>query len=74
MGIAFLWKRGYRIFKFSRNKLFASNKKHIGNHTLMFDMFYSYMSVVCTYHIVEVSLTIIFLVWLFFVDLIVAQI
>ena len=39
-----------KVFKAARNKLFASNKKQIYNHTLMLDMLHSYMSVVCTYH------------------------
>ena len=38
------------VFKADRNKLFASSEKQIDNHTLMPDMFYSYMSVMCTYH------------------------
>ena len=38
------------VFKSDRNKLYASNKRKIDNHTLMFDMLHSYMSVVCTYH------------------------
>ena len=38
------------VFKAVRNKLFASNKRQIDNHTLMLDMLHSYMSVVCTYH------------------------
>ena len=42
-------------FKADRNKLFASNKKQIDNHTLMRDMLHSNMSVVCTYHCIGVS-------------------
>ena len=38
------------VFKADRNKLFASNKKQIDNHTLMLDMLHWYMSAVCTYH------------------------
>ena len=38
------------VFKADRNKLFASNKRQIENHTLMLDMLRSYMSVVRTYH------------------------
>ena len=38
------------VFKADRNKPFASNKRLIDNHTLLFDMLHSYMSVVCTYH------------------------
>ena len=38
------------VFKADRSKLFASNKRQIDNHTLMLDMLYSYISVVCTYH------------------------
>ena len=37
-----------RVFKDDRNKLFASNEKQIDNHTLMLDILYKYMSVVCT--------------------------
>ena len=44
------------VFKAARNKLFASNGKQIDSHTLMLDMLHSYMSVVYTYTIVEVSL------------------
>ena len=36
------------VFKADRNKLFASNKRQIDNHTLMLDILRSYMSVVCT--------------------------
>ena len=35
------------VFKADRSKLFA-NCTH--NHTLMLDIFHSYMSVMCTYH------------------------
>ena len=38
------------VLKADRNKLFASNEEQIDNHTLLFDMFHSNMSVVCTYH------------------------
>ena len=44
------------VFKSDRNKLYASNKRKIDNHTLLLDMLHSYMSVVCTYMIVEASL------------------
>ena len=44
------------VFKDDRNKLFASNEKQIGNHTsLILEMLYSYMSVVCIYHCIGVS-------------------
>ena len=38
------------MFKADRGKLFATNEKQIDNHTLMLDMFQSYMLVVCTYY------------------------
>ena len=45
------FKRGDTdAFNVARNKLFASNEKQIDNHTLILDMLYSNMSVVCTYH------------------------
>ena len=46
----FFESRDTEILKADRSKLFASNEKQIDNHTLMLDMFHSYMSVVCTYH------------------------
>ena len=38
------------VFRDGTNKLFASNKKQIDNHTLMLDMLYLYILVVCTCH------------------------
>ena len=38
------------VVKADRNKLFASDKRQINNHTLMLDILHSYMSVVCTFH------------------------
>ena len=38
------------IFKADRNKLLASNKRLIDNHTLVLHMLHSYMPVVCTHH------------------------
>ena len=52
----------YRVFKATKNKLFASNEKQIDNCTLMLDMPHSYMSVVYTYHCRGVFKNI-FLVW-----------
>ena len=46
----FFKSKDTEVFKADRNKLFASNKKQIDNHTLMLDMLRSNMSVVCTYH------------------------
>ena len=46
----FFESKDTEVFKADRNKLFASNKKQIDNHTLMLDMLRSNMSVVCTYH------------------------
>ena len=43
VGNAFVWKWGYKA---DRSNLFASNEKQIDNHTLMLEMFHSYMSVV----------------------------
>ena len=43
VGNAFFWKWGYKA---DRRNLFASNEKQIDNHTLMLEMFHSYMSVV----------------------------
>ena len=45
----FFKSKDTEVFKADRNKLFASNKKQIDNHTLMLDMLRSNMSVVCTY-------------------------
>ena len=65
----FFKSKDTEVFKADRNKLFASNKKQIDNHTLMLDMLRSNMSVVCTCHCWDVFINI-FLVWLlFFVDL-----
>ena len=50
MGNAFFFlSEDTEVFKADRNKLFASNEKQPDNHTLMFDMLHSNMSVVCTY-------------------------
>ena len=38
------------VVKADRNKLFASTKRQMDNHTLMLHILHSYMSVVCTYH------------------------
>ena len=38
------------VFNAARNKLFAGSEKQIDNHTLIFDMLHSYMTLVCTYH------------------------
>ena len=38
------------VVKADRNKLFASDKRQINNHTLMLDILHSYMSVECTFH------------------------
>ena len=40
------------VFKTDKNKLFTStrNEKQTDNHSLMFDMLHSRMSVVCTYN------------------------
>ena len=46
----FFESRDTKVFKAERNKLFASNGKQIDNHTLMLDMLYSNISVVCTCH------------------------
>ena len=43
------------VFRDGRNKLFASNKKQINNYTLMLDMLYLYILVVCTCHCRGVS-------------------
>ena len=40
----FFESRDTEVFKADRSKLFASNEKQIDNHTLMLDMFHSYMS------------------------------
>ena len=40
----FFESRDAEILKANRSKLFASNEKQIDNHTLMLDMFHSYMS------------------------------
>ena len=67
--IVFFECKDTEVFKADRNKLFASNEKQIDNHTLMFDMLHSNMSVLCTYHCRDVFKKN-FLVWLsFFVDL-----
>ena len=44
------------VFKADRKKPFACNKRLIDNHILILDMLHSYMSVVCTLTIAEVSL------------------
>ena len=47
MGNAFFFflSEDTEVFKADRNKLFASNEKQPDNHTLMFDMLHSNMSV-----------------------------
>ena len=55
------------MFKADRNKLFPSNEKQTDNHTLMFDMLHSNMSVVHNYHWRGVFHEKYFLVWLLFV-------
>ena len=57
----FLESRDTEILNAAGNKLFISNeKKHIDNHTIILDMLYSYMSVVQSPTIVEVSLKVFF--------------
>ena len=51
----FSWEMLFFETKDDRNKLFASNKKQINNHTLMLDLLYLSMSFVCTYHCSSVS-------------------
>ena len=46
----FFETRDTGVFKDDRNKLFASNKKQVDNHTLMLDMLYLDMLVVRTYN------------------------
>ena len=46
----FFESKDTEFYKADRNKLFASNEKHIDHHTLMLDMLHSNMSVVRTYH------------------------
>ena len=58
--VLFLERRDTEILNATGNKLFVSNEKHIGIHTIMLDMLYSYMSELCTPTIVEVSLKVFF--------------
>ena len=66
----FFESKDTEVFKADRNKLFTRNEKQTENYTLLLDMLYSNMSVVCTYYCRGVFHEKYFLVWLlFFVDL-----